>query len=576
VSGPDRPRAAWRRSLSTLVCLLICLDLAPGAQFPALAPASQPLPAGGPRLIVLVVFDQLRADYLERWQDLWEEGGFRRLQKEGAWFQNCNYPYACTFTGPGHGSIVTGCSPARHGIVGDYWLDRATGKDIDCAVTKDYQPVPLNQAIGNGGSSPCALLAPPVGDLLKTATDGKSRVVSLSLKDRSAVLMGGFKPDACYWLDVWSGQFMTSTYYRDRLHGWVAEFNRGKPADGWFGKDWTRLRPSLDYVRYSGPDDVAAEDKAWFQGRTFPHPTTGGLDKPGRDYYGAVACSPYGNELLLQLAERAIDGEQLGRHETPDLLCVSFSANDDVGHAWGPDSQEVLDMTLRSDRLVRDLLNYLDSHVGRGEYLLLLTSDHGVCPMPELSRRQGKAAGRIPPRHLLNQAEQYLDEHLGKSGDKGHWFEGRADCWLYLNSKVLDNRGIQAKFAEATLADWLKQQPSILSAYTRTQITSRPPENAMEQLVWRSFRTDRCGDVAVILKPYYLMTSGLRGTLHGSPHEYDTHVPLLVFGKAAAAGRHAEPTSPLAVAAIICEAVHISPPTHAEVATPPRLLQTVR
>ena len=544
--------------------LAFCCSFRPGFAAPDSA---------SPRLVVLVVFDQMRADYLERWHDLWGEGGFGRLEGQGASFQNCRYPFAFTFTGPGHASIVTGCSPARHGIVGDYWLDRASGKDVDCAVVGDFEPVPVGKAVGNGGSSPVALLAPSVGDALKDATKGRARVVSLSLKDRSAVLMGGRKPDACCWLDPWSGQFMTSTYYSNRLAGWVAEFNRGRPADYWFGKDWTRFRPSLDYVRYSGADDVPAEDRAWFQGRVFPHPMTGGLARPGRDYYGAVACSPFGNELLLGLVKRAIEAEDLGRHDVPDLLCVSFSSNDDVGHAWGPDSQEVLDISLRSDDIVARLLTELDNRVGQGRYLVVLTADHGVCPLPELSQARGKEAQRIAPSLLTRRAEQFLSERFGTPGEKSRWILGRADNWIYLNSSLLMARGVESGKVQTALVDWLKQQPGVLSAFSRLELKRDSRSDPLGKLVRASFHEERCGDVAFVLKPYYLLTSGLRGTLHGSPHEYDRHVPLLVYGPEVIPGRRAEPVSPLAVAAILCRALKVKPPAQAEAPVPPGLFR---
>jgi hypothetical protein len=530
--------------------------------------------ASAPRLVVLVVFDQMRADYLERWRDLFGEGGFRRLQQQGAYFPNCHYPFAFTFTGPGHASIVTGCSPAKHGVVGDYWLERASGKELDCAVSGDFQPVPIGEAAGNGGSCPLALLVPTVGDSLKSATQGRARVVSLSLKDRSAVLMGGRKPDACYWFDLWSGGFMTSTYYRNRLVDWVADFNRGRPADRWFAKDWTRLRPELDYVRYSGPDDVPAEDRAWFQGRTFPHPMTGGLSRPGRDYYGAVECSPLGNELLLGLAKRAIEAEQLGRQESPDLLCVSFSANDDVGHAWGPDSQEVLDVTLRSDLIVRDLLDELDQRVGRGRYVLVMTADHGVCPLPEISQAQGKDARRIAPGLLIKGADQFLRERFGQPGENARWIMGRADNWIYLNPKLLAARRAESDKILTALVDWLKKQPGVLSAFSRSELNGEPRGDSLKSQVRASVHEERCGDVAVILKPYYLLTSGLRGTSHGSPHEYDTHVPLLVYGTEVAAGRRTEPVSPLAIAAILCKALRCPQPAQTEATVPAGLFKS--
>ena len=233
---------------------------------------------------------------------------------------------------------------------------------------------------------------------MKAATSNRSRVVALSLKDRSAVLPAGRRPDACYWFDSKTGDCVTSTYYRERPHAWVDEFNRARPVDRFFGKDWERFRTDIDYVKHSGPDDVAGEGTGIAQGRTFPHPMTGGLKQPGRAYYEALANSPFGNDVLLDVAKLAVEREELGKRDDPDFLSISLSSNDLVGHTWGPDSQEVLDITLRSDRQLTEFLGFLDEQVGKGKYLLAITSDHGVCPLPELASAAGKDAGRITQR----------------------------------------------------------------------------------------------------------------------------------------------------------------------------------
>ncbi|HEV3235933.1 MAG TPA: alkaline phosphatase family protein, partial [Gemmataceae bacterium] len=407
------------------------------------------------RLAVLLLFDQLRGDYLTRWDDLYEEGGFHRLEREGAWFQNCHYPYAITVTGAGHAAVATGCSPNVNGVTENEWYDRSTASKVNCVegIPRDryervpsLSPVVISEAKKPYGVSPDQILAPTIGDAFMEATHGKSRIVSLSLKDRGTVLFAGKQPQAeCYWFDSQQGIFVTSTYYRDRLPDWVKKFNQERPADVWFGKDWTRLRPSLDYERWSGPDDVEGESKGVgtititdegggiFQGRVFPHPMTGGLKKIGKRYYDVVFDSPFGNELLLQLAKKAIDAEELGHHHSPDLLCLSFSSNDAVGHSWGPDSQEVLDTTLRTDQLLVDLLNYLDSKVGMGRYVVGLTADHGVCPLPEVSKAQGKDAGRIDAYQLAMNAQKFLERSFGKSENKQQWIESIAYPWFYLN-----------------------------------------------------------------------------------------------------------------------------------------------
>jgi hypothetical protein len=521
----------------------------------------------------------MRADYLQRWQALWGEGGFRRLQTEGAWFTNCHYPFADTETGPGHASLATGRLPSSHGIVGNFWYDRRTGKYPYCVEgTRPYEGVPSGAA-GEGPSTPERLLGPTVGDALSAASGGKSRVVALAFKDRSAVLLGGQRPDACYWFDLWTGQFMTSTYYRDRLHPWVAEFNRSRPADRWFGKDWTRLRPDLDYQRNSGPDDASGEATGWVQGRTFPHPMTGGLRRfaaqqyANKDYYGSLSTSPFADELVLELAKRAVDAENLGSGEAPDLLCLSFSATDPIGHSWGPDSQEMLDTMLRLDRIVADLLGHLDSRVGQGRYLLVMTSDHGVCPLPEVARAQGKDAGRVPKTILSSGANEALQRAYAPGGDKARWIEATAGFWLYLNCHLLQQRSLKTEDVEDTLVRWLKGQRGVLTAYSRSQLGADLLANdAIGQAVRRSFHPDRSGDVAVVLKPFHLLGPDVTGTSHGTPHAYDTHVPLLVYGPEVHSGTRTEPVSPLAVAAILAHALGVDPPAGADSSVPADLV----
>ncbi len=518
----------------------------------------------------------MRADYLTRWESVFGDEGFRRLGKEGAWFQNCHYPYATTVTAAGHASLLTGCSPATHGIVGNEWFDRAAGKEVYCVAASRYQrvpPVAADKGDLKGVSSAERLLALTVGDVLKETTHGESRVVSLTFKDRSAVLPAGKKPDACYWFDTETGTFVTSTYYRNALHDWVEAFNAGHPADRWFGRDWTRLRPELDYEKLSGPDDVAGEGTGVAQGRAFPHPTTGGLREPGPKYYQALYTSPYANDLLLDLVKRAIDGEHLGEDQVPDILCVSFSANDTVGHAWGPDSQEVLDVTLRSDLIMKELLAHLDARVGRGRYLLALTADHGVCPLPEVSRAQGKDAGRLSPAKLVAGAEEFLAKCFGKGGSGVKWIAGSANFDIYLNLGLIKEFGLEQPKVEESLASYLKSQEGILTAYTRTQLSGTLPEgDALGRQLRNSFHPERSGDVTIVLKPYYLSLTYPTGTTHGTPHSYDTHVPLYVLGPGVHRGVRTDPVTPQAIAPIFARSLDVSPPATADATVPQGLL----
>ena len=523
-----------------------------------------------PRLVVLVVFDQMRGDYLTRWDKLFVDGGFRELERNGARFQNCHYPYASTATGPGHTSIVTGANPRRHGIISNDWYDRSTGQTVYCVASDRYSQIPSLREGGqtkagkrkknDGGIGPERILLESFGDALKRATGGSGKVVSLSLKDRASACMGGRHPDACYWFCTDTGEFVTSTYYRNALHPWVSMINAQRLADRWYGQKWNRLHLDLDYKLYSGLDDVAGEGTGVSQGRTFPHLINGGEKQRGGKYYEALYNSPFANELLLELTRRAIQAEQLGTRGVPDFLCISFSANDPIGHTWGPDSQEVMDVTLRSDLLVKELIAYLDAKVGKGRYTLALTADHGVCPLPELSSAQGKEALRIPAERILSQADAFLTKTFGVNGtDKPHWIEWPKDSWIYLNQDLLRERGLEPAHVETVLARWLKEQPGIWTAFTRNQLANEPAANdEIGRRVWNSYYSERSGDVVAVPKPYTLLTSRLTGTTHGTGHDYDTHVPLLIYGPGVCKGIRLKPVTPLAIPRIFARALGIS------------------
>jgi hypothetical protein len=302
---------------------------------------------------------------------------------------------------------------------------------------------------------------------------------------------------------------------------------------------------------------------------------TGGLKKIGKRYYDVVFDSPFGNELLLQLAKKAIDAEELGHHHSPDLLCLSFSSNDAVGHSWGPDSQEVLDTTLRTDQLLVDLLNYLDSKVGMGRYVVGLTADHGVCPLPEVSKAQGKDAGRIDAYQLAMNAQKFLERSFGKSENKQQWIESIAYPWFYLNRKLIEKHRLKQADVESALAGWLENQAGIEKAFTASWITQGSiASNQLEQSVMRSYFPGRSGDVILIPKPYHLLYALKTGTSHGTPHDYDTHVPLLISGPGIVPSVRQDPVTPQALPVILCEALGIKAPARAEVSVPAGLIDS--
>lgn len=528
------------------------------------------------KLAVVVFFDQLRGDYLERWQPLFGEGGFKRLQTEGAWFADCHYPYGITTTGPGHASVLSGQSGDTHGIINNNWYDRASGKTIYCAASDRYQIVPPTVVTKAPAEAPLDAKRkklPDVGnpdrfigltlaDVLKAANPG-GKVFDLSLKDRSAIFPVGKQPDGAYWFD---GRFVTSTYYRDALPAWVDAFNKSGQADRYFGKDWTRFRPDVDYDRYSGPDDGPGEGKGKGQGKTFPHPTTGGKDKIGKEYYEALATSPYGNDLLLAFAKACIEAEKLGQDDVPDLLTVSFSSNDLIGHAWGPDSHEVLDVTLRSDALMADLLGYLDAKVGKGNYSVVVSADHGVCPNPEVSAGKGLDARRVSPSQLLLGAERVLRDAYGepasetKKKNRDLWIEAISAPYVYLNHRLLKAKGVDPDAAAETLAAWARKQDGVHRAYTNKQLRGDAAGDDILARMKNSFHPDRGGDLVVVLKPYYLLGSYTSGTTHGTPFDYDTHVPLLAYGPGVAGGKRTEKVTPQHACPIVANFLGIKPP----------------
>ncbi|MFO0878431.1 MAG: alkaline phosphatase family protein [Gemmataceae bacterium] len=551
------------RSFCGLVALLLLT--APVASAPPDEPRN--------RLVVLLVFDQMRGDFLARWQDLFVSNGFRRLTGQGAWFQHCHYPYGYTLTGPGHATVATGCTPDVHGIIANEWFDRRSGKTAYCAGSDRYTQVPApepekDQKAKVNGVAPDRLLAPTLADALKEQLGDRTRVVSLSLKDRSSVLPGGKRPDAVYWADK-HGRFVTSTYYRDAVHDWVKAFNESKVVDRWHGKQWERLRANIDYNRRVGPDEFRGEGKGNNQGIVFPHPLDDGPKHQRTNYYASLANSPFGNEVLLELARKAIVAEKLGQRDAVDFLNLSFSSNDLIGHTWGPDSQEVLDVTLRSDLIVRDLLEFLDKQVGKGRYTVVLTADHGICPLPEVSRSKGLDARRVDLNKIVATAEEFLNKRFpGASEDpaapvkKPKWIT-QQNGMIYLDAGIARRRGTTVEDAAQALAGWLKTQPGVGGAMTAADLAQAHPSNEYTHMVRRSYFAGRSGDVMLLPSKYYLLTSNLTGTTHGSPYGYDTHVPLVAYGPTITPGVRTERVSPQLAANILARAAGVQPPARA-------------
>jgi predicted AlkP superfamily pyrophosphatase or phosphodiesterase len=474
------------------------------------ATAQEPPAAGGstPRLVLLVAVDQMRADYLPRFASAFT-GGFRRISRDGAVFTNAHLDHYPTVTAVGHAAMLTGAPPSLSGIIGNDWYDRASQRNVTSVEDRGTM---LLGAPGEFGSSPHRLRVSTFGDELKMVQPG-ARVIGLSFKDRSAILPAGRMADLALWWDGRTGAFVSSTWYGADLPAWAAAFNARKPADAWLGQEWRAAEGGA---------------QAAVLGRM---PAT-----PGPAYYSAVYGSPFGNDLLVSLAEAALEGAALGTRDVTDVLTVSFSCNDAVGHDKGPHSPEVRDITLRTDLALERLLAAVDRRVGLAHTLVALTADHGVAPVPEQMTAWKMPAGRLSRANL----EKAVNDVLEKAYGPGAWLEGRAGSALYLNKALIAEKGLDPEDVERRAAAGAEGVPPVWRAYTRSQLLEgRVPPDPWSRRVMLSFDRQRGGDVEVIFEPYWL--AGSSGTSHGTPYSYDTHIPLLLMGPGIKPGRYDRP-----------------------------------
>jgi predicted AlkP superfamily pyrophosphatase or phosphodiesterase len=459
-------------------------------------------PAEAPHLILLVAVDQMRYDYLPRFAEAFT-GGFRRLARDGAVFTNAHLDHYPSVTAVGHSAMFTGAPPSMSGIIGNDWYDRALKRNVTSVED------PGTRLLGGGGaagSSPHRLRVSTVGDELKMAHPA-SRVIGISHKDRSAILMAGRMADLALWWDTQTGAFVSSTWYVPELPRWAAEFNARRPADAWLGREWRAL----------------GEGGALLA--KMP-------DTPGPAYYASLYSSAFGNELLTSLAEAALEGERLGGRGVTDILALSYSCNDAVGHDKGPHSAEVRDITVRTDLALERLLAAIDRRVGLARTVVIVTADHGVAPVPEQMTAWKMPAGRLLRADLERVAADALERAFGPGG----WLEGRAGSALYLNRALMAERGVDPTVAERRLATGVEALEPVWRAYTRSQLLEgRVPPDPWSRRVILSFDRERSGDVEVLLEPYWMSASA--GTTHGTTYSYDTHIPLMVMGPGIRRGR---------------------------------------
>ena len=457
-----------------------------------------------PKLVLLVVIDQFRYDYLTRFRDQYA-GGFNELLARGAVFENANLEHYPTVTAIGHATTLSGATPAISGIMGNDWYDREAHKRV-LSISDDT--VKLVGGTGNG-ASPRRLLVSTIGDQLKMVHPGASHVIGISLKDRAAILPAGHTADAAYWYDTKTGKFISSTYYLAALPPWVQAFDASRPSEKFAGAEW---------------------DISGAPGRSKHLPRT-----VGPALYEAIFDSPFGNELLESFAETAIGAERLGQHSATDLLCISFSSNDAVGHAFGPDSPEVHDISVRTDRVLGKLFAYLDRRVGMRNVLIVLTSDHGVAPLPEDLARWKMPGGRMNSADLFGPITSALERKFGK----GDWIIYTAGTSPYLNLDLIREKGLDEAEVRRVAAMAAAAIPHVARVYTRDQLErGEVQRDPVSNRVARSFNLKRSGDLEILLEPYWIR--GAEGTTHGTPYSYDTHIPLIFMGSWIKAGHYSE------------------------------------
>ena len=494
------------------------LVLAPGA-------AAQAAPRPRPRLVVAIAVDQLRADYIDRFRPYFGPGGFNLFLQRGASFAQARYAHATTSTCPGHAVILTGSYSEVNGIIANEWYDTRTGRPTYCV----EDPAVTLVGSGGPGRSPRKLFGATVGDVLRTATASRSRVVTVSAKDRSAIMLGGQLADAAYW--IVDTLFVTSTYYRADLPAWVREFNASRAMSRYFGQTWERLLPAAAY-QMMGPDDEPAERDVAGMGRTFPH-RIGGID--------ALHSTPFLNDVVADFAMRAVAAEGLGRDTVPDLLGISFSANDGVGHTFGPESHEVMDVTLRLDRTLQRLFGFLDRTIGLANMVVVLTADHGVAPMPEVLARMrpGSTARRLDPAIIDHAVRKALSARYGQVDAPG-WVVYHVPPQMYLNRAALATLNIPVEDAERVAQAAVRSIPGVHEVLTGSELT-RQRAAGTESGPVRSFYPSRSGNLYYMLEPYWLPDASASGAEHGSGWRYDQEVPLLWFGRGILPGVHQGP-----------------------------------
>ncbi len=530
----DRAGRAW----TSIVCGVLCLLT------PTVVPAVQA--ADRPRLVVILVVDQFRADYIETYEQQWTRG-LRQLLDEGARFPEAAYPYLTTVTCAGHATIVTGSYPATHGMIANSWWDRASGSRVRCTFDPAMPAVSYgDRTLDHDGESPHRLLVPTLADEMRLQLGGGSRVATFSLKERSAIMLAGQRADALLWLGG-DGSWLTSRAFSDRPVTFLADVMAAHPIAAAQDAAWRRAHEANRYL-YVDAADGERPPAGW--NRAFPHPLAG-ADGADAQFVERWKTSPWSDAYLARLAVAAVEQLESGQREAVDYLAVGFSALDLVGHRFGPRSHEVQDVLVRLDETIGTLLDELDTQVGAGRYVVALSADHGVSPVPEQMQAAGFDAGRVRMRTIRERVESALVPHFGP----GTYVAGVAASGVYFAPGVYARLTANPRALDAAI-DALRTSPGVARVLRReTLVAARGSADPDERAAALSFHPERSGDLIFTHKPYWI--SG-NAASHGTAHLYDRRVPLILYGTGIRPGQYAGAATPADIAPTLARLINVT------------------
>ncbi len=473
-----------------------------------------------PKLVIGIMVDQMRWDFLYRYYNRYSpNGGFKRMLNQGFSCENTFIPYAPTVTACGHTTVYTGSVPAIHGITGNAWWDYEKNRTVYCSEDKTVKTVGTNSTAGE--MSPKNNFSTTICDELRLATNFRSKIIGIAIKDRGAILPAGHSANAAYWYDGGSGNWITSTYYMNDLPQWVKNFNNKKFADGFYEKGWNTLYPIKTYTQ-SNKDENEYEAKAFgADQKGFPYD----LKRFAGKSYGSISATPFGNTITMMLTKEAISNEDMGKDSITDFLAVSFSSPDYVGHSFGPNSIEVEDTYLRLDKDLGELFDYLDKTVGKGQYLAFLTADHGVAHVPAFSKEHQLPGGFVDDNTMMGDLNTLLKEKYGKTG----LIVSTYNYQISLNHALIDTAKLNRSGIVDDIIRYVKNIQGVDRVFAIDQLMNEPMHVEVKNRLANGWHPKRSGDIQIILAPGWI-DGGSVGTTHGLWNPYDSHIPLVWYG----------------------------------------------